>query len=281
METMDFPRTPDSVIRSSIEAALRRLPDQGAANRHAIYARARKTIAEKSPEHLSVLEEIIADFEREYAPEGPEEPAGPEHDVPGAERLRRRWRKPGVASVLFAGAAVILVLATGVTAWWLYQAENAIPQASFASTPEGGYVLTAQDFPQGTMFVPEGLSVSREDAALRLSGNFEGASPGGRTGGVSFALPEEIERQVSGKTATITIVGTSEKQAAISAAYSTNEVGNSGWHRLDVGRDADGLSFTYRIPPAANYLGDFIGILPDPEETGNTFLLEAIRLEFE
>ena len=63
METMDFPRTPDSVIRTSIETALRRLPDQAPQYRHAIYARARRTITENSPEHIAVLEEVIADLE--------------------------------------------------------------------------------------------------------------------------------------------------------------------------------------------------------------------------
>lgn len=281
METMNIPRTPDSVIRTSIETALRRLPDQAPQYRHAIYARARRTITENSPEHIAVLEEVIADLEREHAPDISEVMAGPEHDAPEAKRPRRKRRVPGRASVFFTGLAAILILGTAAASWWLYKVENRAPEAKFTFTPEHGYVLRAVDFPQGTMIVPEGFSVRREEAALRLSGNVEGATSAGRTAGISFTLPPEIERQASGKTATITIVGTSEKKTAIQIAYSTNEVGNTGWRTLEVGGASDSQPFTFRVPPAVNYMGDFIGILPDPQGSGNAILLEAIRLKLE
>jgi hypothetical protein len=53
------------------------------------------------------------------------------------------------------------------------------------------------------------------------------------------------------------------KAAKFSAAYATNEVGNSGWRSFLAGEEWGSFDFTYPVSPAIKGNGDYIGILPD------------------
>ena len=146
---------------------------------------------------------------------------------------------------------------------------------------EGDYVMTVHDIPAGVMEVPDGFRATKGEGVLRLTGSAKSPTSGWKTGGISFRLPEEVERQASGKTATVTIYGASEGNGEVWVAYSTNEVGNSHWRNLGHKPDSHGRSFKYKVPVAKDFRGDFIGILPDPNGRGTAFELKAIAVDIE
>ena len=51
----------------------------------------------------------------------------------------------------------------------------------------------------------------------------------------------------------------------LAVAYSTNDVGNSGWRWFPVGQEWAELEMDYDVPPMKNGRGDFIGLLPDKQ----------------
>ncbi|MEX0407020.1 hypothetical protein ABGN05_15250 [Aquibium sp. LZ166] len=179
------------------------------------------------------------------------------------------------AARILAPLALTLMVVTGCS----QESEEAAPSAP--STFEGDFVINAANVPDGTMNVPEGFTVSEVGDALRLAGSVEKPRPGRKTDGVSFLIPEEFEKQASGKSVTVTVFGSSEDGKEIKVSYSTNGVGNSRWRGLPVGNEVTGPSFTYDVPPAESYDGDYIGILPDPEGTGQTFDLHAIVIDLD
>ena len=101
--------------------------------------------------------------------------------------------------------------------------------------------------------------------AARLSGGRPDADPRGRTQGYSICVPTAFEHMASGRMVRISLCVRSASglnAAEFRAAYSTNEVGNSGWHRFEAGRRWQTFSFDYDVNPLQNGNGDFIGILP-------------------
>lgn len=101
--------------------------------------------------------------------------------------------------------------------------------------------------------------------AARLSGGRPDAYSAGKTQGYSICLPEAFEQAASGRMVRISLCVRSASglnAAEFRAAYSTNEVGNSGWHRFEAGRRWQTFSFDYDVKPLQNGNGDFIGILP-------------------
>ena len=53
--------------------------------------------------------------------------------------------------------------------------------------------------------------------------------------------------------------------AELSLAYSTNEVGNTGWRKFSVGQQYEAKSFEWDVPTMKKGLGDYVGILPAPD----------------
>jgi hypothetical protein len=102
---------------------------------------------------------------------------------------------------------------------------------------------------------------------LCLSGGNPVAGSGGRTGGLSIRVPDGIEAAASGKRVRVTVNACAAgrlETTEFSLAYSTNEVGNSGWHQFKVGKQFEPKSFEWDVPTMKNGLGDYVGILPAP-----------------
>lgn len=101
--------------------------------------------------------------------------------------------------------------------------------------------------------------------AARLSGGKPDADPRGVTEGYSIRLPAGFEQAASGRMVRISLCVRSASglnAAGFYAAYSTNEVGTSGWHRFEAGRRWQTFSFDYDVNQMVSGNGDFIGILP-------------------
>jgi len=100
---------------------------------------------------------------------------------------------------------------------------------------------------------------------LRLSEGSATATAGGKTGGYSIRVPDEFETAASGARIKIGVVARSAGEPAkFAIAYSTNEVGNSGWRWFDVTAEWAAFEMEYAVPVMKQGLGDFISLLPRP-----------------
>ena len=104
------------------------------------------------------------------------------------------------------------------------------------------------------------------------------ASSAGRTGGIVFEIPSTFETLASGNSIRIEIEARATNAGEIAVAYSTNEVGNSGWQVMPVTTDFSTSYFEFNVPAAREGRGDFLGILPDPDNTGQTVEIRWIKL---
>lgn len=106
-----------------------------------------------------------------------------------------------------------------------------------------------------------------DGAIARVCNDDPAAQSAGRTGGWSIRVPDSLEAAAGGKAVTVSICARAANggpSAEFSGAYSTNEVGNSGWQRFVAGPGWQLFSFCYNVNPMVNGKGDFIGILPAP-----------------
>jgi hypothetical protein len=132
------------------------------------------------------------------------------------------------------------------------------------------FVAMLPDEAAGCDAVPgPGMTVSPSGSGLLVSGGDPEAPSAGRTGGYSVRVPDDFERAASGKRVRVGVVVESPdgRPVRFRLAYSTNEVGNSGWKDFTVSQSGAGstFQFDYDVPPMKDGLGDFIGILPiDP-----------------
>ena len=87
----------------------------------------------------------------------------------------------------------------------------------------------------------------------------------GRTSGVNIEISEELERAFSGSSITIRVVARASGIASgkLRMAYSTNDVGNSGWKDFELGSDYKLCEFEYQVAPMAQGRGDFLGFITE------------------
>jgi len=123
-------------------------------------------------------------------------------------------------------------------------------------TKVGSVALTEQ--PEGGGFL------------LHLSGGDPAAKSDGRTEGFCIRLPEEFEREASGRKVQIKVLVRSAglEPTRIAIAYSTNEVGNSGWQWKDVAPSWGICKMAWKVPPMKAGGGDFVGLMPDKSGAG-------------
>ncbi|MVO18568.1 LysM peptidoglycan-binding domain-containing protein [Parasedimentitalea huanghaiensis] len=123
-----------------------------------------------------------------------------------------------------------------------------------------------------------GFTISPMDNGAKISGAPEQVSPGGRPG-IFVALGKKFEEAASGDTVKVTVTIEAENPGLFSAAYSTSDVGNSGWQSMQFQKGESSLSFNYAVPKLKNGNDDFVGVLPDPEATGQAITITAIEVE--
>jgi len=103
---------------------------------------------------------------------------------------------------------------------------------------------------------------------VKLSEGAADARSNSKTGGYSIRVPDKFEAAVSGKTIKVSVVARGDKGAArFAVAYSTNDVGNSGWRWFNATPEWSAFEMIYRVPVMKNAKGDFIGLLPTPAGT--------------
>lgn len=122
---------------------------------------------------------------------------------------------------------------------------------------------------------PDTVSVSGTDdfvEVVALDG-YDMGNPGGTIpNGFTIKLGPEIEQQLSGKKITVEIDASG---GAFQVAYSTNEVGNSGWRSFQSG-ERETVSFEYQLNEIQAGNNDFIGIAPSGEQPTQIFEVRIV-----
>jgi hypothetical protein len=159
--------------------------------------------------------------------------------------------------------------------------------APAASAPQRNernlFQMVLDGSPREEVFVPGGMiarssRIADGKTVLHLSGGDAAAAPIGHTGGLSIRLPDSMEVAASGKRVRVSVIARAPlgHAAEFSVAYSTNEVGNSGWRKFTAGKQFEAKSFEFDVPPMKEGRGDFVGILPGP---GSAVEIETLKVE--
>lgn len=113
------------------------------------------------------------------------------------------------------------------------------------------------------LIVPEALNVVyNSDSTVSISGVVDNPLPGGQTNGVAFVVSPEDEEDASGNTVTVSVKASGSPGAQMLVAYSTAQVGNSGWQTFDLTGSMQDYSFEYDVPALTEANNDYIGIIP-------------------
>lgn len=101
----------------------------------------------------------------------------------------------------------------------------------------------------------------------------------GATSGLSFALDQEFESIASGQRVTVEISARlSSEDMEFVAAYSTNEVGNSGWQSFAGSTEFSVYTFEYSVAPMRAGRLDYVGVELPPEYPDGTLEVEWVRV---
>lgn len=117
------------------------------------------------------------------------------------------------------------------------------------------------------------------DGAVRISGHVPGLYSTGTTGGAFIRLDDEFEADAAANVVRVSVTLSGPEGARAALAYSTNDLGNSGWQSFILTAAPTTHSFDYAVPPLAHGNGDFLGIDPDPDGAGHALQVHAILLE--
>ncbi len=101
------------------------------------------------------------------------------------------------------------------------------------------------------------------EGVLRLSEGRDDCMPHGRTGGYCLRLPDEFEKAASGAIVRVSVearASSGVRRAGLAVAYSTNDVGNSGWRNFRLRQDFSTFEFTWAVPTMIAGNGDYIGL---------------------
>lgn len=116
---------------------------------------------------------------------------------------------------------------------------------------------------------------------LQLSNGDVAANSHGSTGGYSIRLPDSVEAQASGHHIVMKIVARAANASAsrFALAYSTNDVGNTGWKWFTSTINWSIYTMEWDVPVMKNGNGDFLGILPNVDGSpGTEFCYLAIAV---
>lgn len=108
------------------------------------------------------------------------------------------------------------------------------------------------------------VSATVRDGFVTLGGGVAtSASSGKISEGYTVVLPDAFEANASGRTIRMTVLARATSTPVnFKLAYSTNEVGNSGWQMFEAGVGFTEHAFEWSVPPMKDGRGDFAGIQP-------------------
>ncbi|MEO1312135.1 MAG: hypothetical protein AAFV51_14400 [Pseudomonadota bacterium] len=189
-------------------------------------------------------------------------------------------RPSGFATIVLAS---IVLTACGGEERRVSDSAPASPEAPRPSAPERPATLSLDDFgleeadfliimnedAVSELIRPERSRVVAVDGAplpaLAISGVATDATSAGRTGGVAIKVPDAVEAAAPGKAVKVSAVArASAAPASLGLAYSTNEMGNSGWTIRTLSDEFALYEMIWAVPKGETKAGDFIGLKPAP-----------------
>lgn len=137
----------------------------------------------------------------------------------------------------------------------------------------GSFSLPLDRIPIDCVEIPDDMQVDvvggPQRSALRLSGGNVDSPSSWKTGGLSIRVPDAFELAASGSRVRVQLVARAAdglERAEFLFAYSTADVGNSGWRRMSAGVAFEEFAFEWNVPPMDKGNGDFVGILPGRDQ---------------
>jgi len=124
--------------------------------------------------------------------------------------------------------------------------------------------LTKKNSPDG-FYLGAGdpkIVFTQSASGVEIKGNALPGLSGARTSGFFLGLPTNYETQFSGSLVRVSVHAKRLGFGGMKVAYSTAEVGNSGWKIFKLTPKIEVYSFEYQVPELLNGRDDFIGILP-------------------
>lgn len=116
---------------------------------------------------------------------------------------------------------------------------------------------------QTPLRIPEGLGWEADGGGYLLTGTLdELPDSSGFTGGVALEIPTGTATVLSGHSVEVFVVASAPQTSEFALAYSTNDDGDSGWHRFEAGETPQAFTFTFDVPAIEAGSGDYIGIAP-------------------
>ena len=130
--------------------------------------------------------------------------------------------------------------------------------------PLADFVVEFSKAVEGAVQRGSSISASNCDGFVTLGG---GVAPPASSGRISEAytvvLPDAFEANASGRTIRMTVLARATSTPVnFRLAYSTNEVGNSGWKVFEAGVAFTEHTLEWAVPPMKDGCGDFAGIQP-------------------
>lgn len=101
-----------------------------------------------------------------------------------------------------------------------------------------------------------------EGARLVPIGPFNERRVGADTGVAHIVIAGSLEKTLSGRTVRVHVSGIADGATEIWLQYSTNDVGNSGWSKVQVEAGPFESFLQYTIPPMIRGGGDYFGVAP-------------------
>ena len=105
------------------------------------------------------------------------------------------------------------------------------------------------------------IDMSTDGSFVTIAGTSESRVSGGRTSGAYIEISGDAEQALAGRLIEIVLVARSAEGSALEAAYSTNDVGNSGWIALTLNPSFTTAAFTYRTQPMNAGGNDYLGFI--------------------
>ena len=149
------------------------------------------------------------------------------------------------------------------------------------TTPPSALILHSDDLARAFR-APGPFQVTPMRDGIALTGHRPGAESSGFTQGIHVALPADWETLGSGRRIQVRLTARSNgaDEEPFRLAYSTAEVGNSGWLGATAHPDGGSYDFVYQVPPMRDGRGDFLGVLPDVDQDGIGIVVEQISFTF-
>jgi len=114
--------------------------------------------------------------------------------------------------------------------------------------------------------------------SLYTSRSTSDSSSAGTTDGYYVEIPEEIALEYGGRTVEITIWARQDTANAFAVAYSTADVGNSGWRSFFPTSNWQSFRFTYEVPEPSGGGSDYLGLLGDATTNSGATFFDAITI---